>query len=620
MSTFHQRSTPEQPHLLSTANDALVLTALGATDALPVVAKPAATAPAETPQATTPPGAAAPDAAPNTLFGAPLLPAQALRQRWLPADPAGLVPLRRIGLPGPRREKESRGGATAYLDTIRTLIRSPLVHRMAALFPRQETGRPTPPAAYWLFYGALAREINSFSQADREIESHYDAVRAEFAAQGITLPAARPGTTNPVPSYAAYNRWRRKQIINAGLFPELRRLLTHTGYELSWLIRDAEGRPTGDPLNPSLGEILSGDATVFAPPSSVREEVLDDEHTGTTLTIYPGSRARPARTEEDVCNRRGIPRPHEQGSDYKEHKKHGPTQGFYHLALSTKGYATYTRVILDIDIAERGVAESTAAQPMLDRVLAAAPNHFQAIAYDGQIYPKHAVELMARHGVYVINHNSLRPGTRKDEGDGTDATAGISTRLQGHHKGKTVKTFSTPLRSQHHQRADRSVCTHHLVSDDGAVYPADRAGGAGTQVKTGPVITPTALRRQHSDTGYQLELEYLIACPHGDITYRAPLSDTKPTSDGRVAWSSTLAAHRVIPGAWEERFQSAFGARNQSESFFSWLERRYYQKDRVASWGRDAQLVDLLCAAILHNTEAWAHYAYRHGATERGSG
>lgn len=193
-----------------------------------------------------------------------------------------------------------------------------------------------------------------------------------------------------------------------------------------------------------------------------------------------------------------------------------------------------------------------------------------------------------------------------------------STRLQGHHKGKTVKTFSTPLPSQHHQRADGSVCTHHLVSDDGAVYPADRAGGAGTQVKTGPVITPTALRRQHSDTGYQLELEYLIACPHGDITYPAPLSDTKPNSDGRVAWSSTLAAHRVIPGAWEERFQSAFGARNQSESFFSWLERRYYQKDRVASWGRDAQLVDLLCAAILHNTEAWAHYAYRHGATERG--
>ena len=549
------------------------------------------------------------------FFGEPVPPAQELRQRWLPDDPEGLVPLRLIGLAGPRREREGRGGATAIVDTIRTLIRCPLLHRLATLFPKQETGRPTPPAAYWLFYGALAREISSFSQADQEIESHYDLVLAEFAVQGVTLPAARPGTTNPVPSYPAYNRWRRTHVTKANRFPELLREFTHASLELAWLIRDAEGHATGDPLNPSLGEILSGDATVFAPPSSVREETTLDEIANQHITTYPGSRARTPQTEKHVRDGRGKPRPHQQGSDYKEHKKHGPTQGFYHLALSTKGYATYTRVILDVDIAKRGEAESTAAQPMLDRVLAAAPNHFQAIAYDGQIYPRHALELMARHGTYVINHNALRSGTRKDEGDGTDATAGISTRLQGHHKGKTVKTYSTPLRSQHHQRADGSICTHHLVSDDGAVYPADRAGGTGTQAKTGPVLAPTALRRLWTETGYRIELEYTIACPHGDQTYRARLTDTKPKSDGSVAWSSTLAAHRVIPGAWEERFKTAFGARNQSEALYSWLERRYYHKDRVASWGRDAQLVDLLCAALLHNAEAWAHYAYRHGTT-----
>jgi hypothetical protein len=417
-----------------------------------------------------------------------------------------------------------------------------------------------------------------------------------------------------VPGYAAFNRWRNKHLIASGRVPELQKQFTEGSLQLAELIRDAEGRPTGDPLGPSLGEILSGDATVFAPPSDVREETNYDEVTQTHITTYPGSRARPPQTEQHVRDGRGKARPHQQGGDYNDVKKHGPVKGFYHLALSTKGYDSYTRVILDVDIAEAGQAESTAAFPMLNRVLSAAPNYFQAIAYDGQMYPKHALDLMATHGAYLINHNALRSHIRKDEGDGTESTAGISVRTHGQHKGKTVRTHSTALPSQHHQRADGSICSHHLVSDDGAVYPADRPKGAGTQAKTGPLLAPTALRRLWTNAGYRVDLEFTIPCPHGDLTYRTRLTDTKADKNGHVAWASPLAAHRVIPGALEARFRSGFGARNQSEAFFSWLEQRYYIKDRVASWGREAQLVDLLCAAILHNAEAWAHYVYRHGS------
>ena len=73
-----------------------------------------------------------------------------------------------------------------------------------------------------------------------------------------------------------------------------------------------------------------------------------------------------------------------------------------------------------------------------------------------------------------------------------------------------------------------------------------------------------------------------------------------------------MAAHRVIAEAWTERFRAVFGARNQTESFFSWLEQRFFIKDRASSWGADGQLVDLFCAAMLQNSEAWAHYAVRH--------
>ncbi|MCW2808888.1 MAG: hypothetical protein JWQ93_2843 [Marmoricola sp.] len=86
---------------------------------------------------------------------------------------------------------------------------------------------------------------------------------------------------------------------------------------------------------------------------------------------------------------------------------------------------------------------------------------------------------------------------------------------------------------------------------------------------------------------------------------------------------AALMAAQTLASRWAFRFTSTAdglveqyaevaGRRNQVEAFFGWLERCFYNKDRHASWGRTAQLFNLIGAALLHNSQAWAHLAYRH--------
>ncbi|MBF4162587.1 hypothetical protein [Nocardioides acrostichi] len=86
---------------------------------------------------------------------------------------------------------------------------------------------------------------------------------------------------------------------------------------------------------------------------------------------------------------------------------------------------------------------------------------------------------------------------------------------------------------------------------------------------------------------------------------------TEPDSRGNVSWRLPIANIRPIPDI-TKNYPEVMGTRNQSESFFSWAEKRYYRHDLAASWGRDAQVFDLIALALLHNSEAWAHLAYRH--------
>jgi hypothetical protein len=132
-------------------------------------------------------------------------------------DADGPPPICGWDLAGPRPESEGRGATTSTVTAIRNIIRCPLLHQLAALFPPKTTGRPTPPAQYFLFYSQLAREAPSHQAVEHDLLEYWNSViRPEFAAFGINLPPAQPGMPNPVPGYSAYKRWRRQHLTEAG--------------------------------------------------------------------------------------------------------------------------------------------------------------------------------------------------------------------------------------------------------------------------------------------------------------------------------------------------------------------------------------------------------------------
>lgn len=551
---------------------------------------------------------------------------------WAYQDPDGLPAMGKLQLPGPYRKKRNRGGATAIAVTMRILIRSPLIHHLADTFTsltsktktseiKSKGGRPATPPAYWFFYAALARELASYERADKEVESHWDLIQAEFAAQGhnVRRTTTRDGSTK-APGYDGFEKWRNSKLLQDGpdgseRVPtfELRRVFerwSELSLDLAALIRQAEGRATGDPLRPSLGEILAGDATVMRMPSEVHTTGEVDPATGQLAVV--GSRAT-------GHSPRSKPRVHRRGYTYSV-KEHGPQNGWYYLALSAKGVDTYTTVLLDLDIAEPGVAESDAVFPMLQRTLSrAGQGYFLTLAYDGQMYPKHGLQLAQEYAVLLANHNAIRSNLSREERRELAAQpglAGSTQRRRGHHRGTTVGTYFTALPRQIVKRADGGFCLHYLVSDDGAIYLADRAQGAGSAKpkKVGPPIPPVEVMKSLlSDGTWQIKLIYQIPCEHGPHRYAVDITDpAQVNSKGQVSWSSNFATHRAYPDAIDALAKGPFGARNQVESAFSWLERRYEHKDRAAAWGHGAQLVDLLMAGVLINTEAWAHYVYRY--------
>jgi hypothetical protein len=141
----------------------------------------------------------------------------------------------------------------------------------------------------------------------------------------------------------------------------------------------------------------------------------------------------------------------------------------------------------------------------------------------------------------------------------------------------------------------------------------DRPALAGGDVYKTQLLTPIGLERlQVGDGQYFLRLALARDCEHGAVHRLLRPRKTDLNRDEHLPWRSLVTNLRVIPDALVERFGEGYGQRHQIESFFSWLEACIYRKDRHASCGRDARLLDLIAAALLHNTHAWAHLAYRH--------
>ena len=513
-----------------------------------------------------------------------------------------------LPLAGPRRKKEGRGGATANLVVFRTIIRSPLLSTFTVALPQARGGRPTPlPDLYWVFYGCAMRELASAEELDQELPQVWTEVRKEFWFEhGILLPDASSNGEIPGGS-DSYRAWRKRRIIapkdKPSPLPDLVGRLTDISIPLALAVRAAEGGDARRELiDPAVWDIVAIDGTVLNAPSDVRaEEVVNDN--GEVVLRVTGSRAK-----------KGKPRVHHDVTDASG-KEHGAQKGLYNVVATTKGLDTYTRVVLGLDIGYPREGEDPVAMRVLRALYRRAGHRFPVLTIDGIGKPGMYQNLMAESGIYVVNSQNTRQRA-KEESAADPANAhltGTTIRRYGVKKDQVKLSYDTSLGATDHD-IDGVAHQHHLMADDGAVYETDRPHTRGSRVRKLGMLEPSSVeRRRDSDGRYYLLLTLTGSCSHGGkFTTTLELRWTKPGRDGRVQWRSMVANVRVIPEALVEKYALTFGKRNQIESFFFWLEKRFYVKDRHASWGREAQLLDLVFAALLHNTETWAHLAYRH--------
>lgn len=514
-----------------------------------------------------------------------------------------------LPLPGPRRAREGRGGATDGLTTLRLLIRCPLLVAMARSVAARSGGRPAAvPDLFWVFYLCAIREFASAYKLDQELRQHWKTVQEEFFWEyDIRLPDAK--RNGDVPGYHSFKAWRRKNVLGVvGAVEVLSLALTKISVPLALAIRRAEGGDDPrDLLEPAIWDCVAADGSVFDAPSDVRRQTSVDAD-GNEITFVEHARKKDSK----------HPRVHDPVTE-SVNKGHGATKGLFNVAAVTKGLDTYTRVVLAVEIGDANEGEAPIAMRTLRQLYSVAGLAFPVLLYDGGMMPVNFQQLMAEFGVYTVNANYARRGDDKAAKDGSSAgknhELGYSVRMYGTKKGQPKLTYTTPLPSIDHE-CNGQVHAHHLVADDGGVWEVDRAALSGGEMHAIELLEPTQLRRVQDHHGeFYFELTLTGDCPHGgrfSVSYE--LRKTKTDRRGSLPWASLIANIRVLPEALVEQYAAVFGWRNQVESFFSWLEKCFHIKDRAASWNRPAQLLDLIGAALLHNAEAWAHLAQRHPA------
>lgn len=511
-----------------------------------------------------------------------------------------------LDLPGPRRAREGRDGATEPVSRLQMLIRSPLLPVLAEGFVRYTTGRkPAVPTLFWVFYLCAVRAVVSAAVLDRLLHRYWRVIQAEFFWEhNIALPDAKPDGS--VPGFDDYNKWRRLHLDKYDPLPALSDLLTLSGVALARAVRRAEdGDGQRDLLTPAMWDCVAADGTVMNAPSDVRR-LKSTGADGQTEQRIINSRAKDpknARIHEEVTE--SIDKPH------------GATKGLFNVAVTTKGLDSYTRVVLAVEIGKAHEGEPPIAMRALRRVYAVTGHEFPVLLYDGAMLPTNFQELMAEFGVYTVNANTARRRDKDEpKGDpdpGLVGTFGYGQYLHGVRRGRTKRTYAMALPSIEHETGGITH-QHHLVADDGAVYETDQPALSGEDLREIALVRPVGAVRLVDAAGrYYFRLTLAGACAHGgQFTVTYELRYTKHNSKGRLPWRSQIASIRVLPEALVEEYGEVNGRRNQIESFFSWMEHRYYLKDRAASWGRVAQILDLIGVASWHNTLAWAHLAYRY--------
>lgn len=551
------------------------------------------------------------------VIAAPSVPAPraAASQRGGAEAPAALPSLNSLALPGLRRAVEKRGSATATDVTLWLLIRCPLLHTLATAIPRTATGGRGWPPVFYLVLAALAREVKSYDQAEQDMHTHRRMVRAEFAALGIDLPAK---ANDALAGYGDFSKWRKKNVLGKpAVLLRLQLALPWVALPLSLAIREAETGTTepGSFTNPGRHDELACDGTVFDAPSDVRL-VPDPEAPGALRLV--GSRANKpehARVHHAVT-----------GDTLRIKKPHGATRGLYYVVATTRGADSYTRVAVGADIARPNdnlsgfEGEDAIALRVLGQVFFAGPDQFRVLLYDGLFKQGRQNHFSQRHGVFTVNLTQARRNTSKrEEVHILDPDTGLPRydtnvlgqrrRSFGKRKGQDMPTQVLGL-----PKLDCAGGDHYLAADAGAVYETDVDFHSGaTVIRKLALLDRGEVLRLRDENGYYFRVQLHLPCRHGHGVHTTGY-DLKGKLDkrGSMRYSHLAAAIRVLPDAYDEEFRSRAGRRNQIEGFFSWLEECFRFKDRAMSWGRDAQLFDLIAACALHNAEAHAHLMARH--------
>lgn len=517
-------------------------------------------------------------------------------------------------LPGPRRALEGRGGAVATMVALRCIIRSPLLAAFTAAIPARSTGRKAAvPDIFWVFYLIATRHLASQELLDQELAANWPEIRKEFWFEhAILLPDAK--ANGDIPNSDDLRKWRTRNM-SPDQIQELMRHFTTIAVPLALAIRHSEGGGRPRPLHlPEVWDAVAVDGTTLDAPSDVRlDEQTEDD--GTVTTLLKHSRAK---LDKDA-------RVHHPMSHHD--KKHGSQHGLCNVVATVSGRGTYTRVVLGLDIAHIGEGEDPVAMRVLGALYDQAGSIFPVLLYDKAMKPAYYQDLMAEHGVYCVNPNYARPGkkgtkppaengARKDKARPKHILIplGEGESRYGTDRGAPKRTYVTRLEPVSHETNGHEH-VHHLAADDGAVYELDRPYTTREVVRKTRLLQTVGVQRLRASNGEcTMRLIMEGACDRGgSFTTFVDLRKTGLDREGNLPRTSLIANIRVIPDA-SERFGAVYGKRNQIEAFFSWLESRFFNKDRHASWGRDNQILDLIGAALLENTWAWAHLAFRNPA------
>ena len=168
-----------------------------------------------------------------------------------------------------------------------------------------------------------------------------------------------------------------------------------------------------------------------------------------------------------------------------------------------------------------------------------------------------------------------------------------------HHEYKTVE----------HHRPDGSVCQHHMYVDDAALWEAVEQDRQWVKAQR-PTCSPARRMLDPATGAWTLVMDWELHC-----------AETGHVQREKTCWKPELHRHKAdkhrsrtpeeialeamdpLPRC-DAAFGTAYGRRNESESWFSWYKSTLRRGSSAASLSLDHQLLDVLFAGMVTNSRA----------------